>query len=655
MKLVVVESPTKARTLNKFLGEGFSIVATMGHIKDLPKSKLGIDIEGDFKPDYIEVEKRKKEIEKLTKEALKAEKVYLATDPDREGEAIALHISEILKEKKCKISKENLKRVVFYEITKSAVKDALQTPRDIDSDLVNAQIARRVLDRIVGYELSPLLWKKIRRGLSAGRVQSVTVRLIVEREREIEAFKQEEYWEIFVNLRKDKNFDVKLKKINGKNTVIKNRKEADLAVDDLQKSQYEVFDVRKKEVRKGPYPPFTTSTMTQASSRLFGWSARKTMSFAQKLYEEGFITYHRTDSTSLATGAVNKARKFISETYGEKYIPENPRFFKTKSKSAQEAHEAIRPTNVNTLNVGKNTLVSEKLYQLVWKRFVACQMADSVYDETKIDVLAFPEEKKGKYLLSVSGQVNKFKGWRKVIPGGKKEDETNLPEVFKKDKLDLVGIDPKQKFTQPPARYNEASIIKTLEKLGIGRPSTYAPVITTIQTRQYVEKEEGKFKPTIVGTTVNDFLVKHFPFVFDYMFTASMEDDLDNVARGKKEWRKIMKKFYKPFKEKLIKVQEKSKRVKIETEKTGKKCPTCKKGDVVIRVGRFGKFISCDRFPDCDYKGRYEDKIGMKCPECEKGDVVIKKTRRGRKFFGCSKYPDCNWASWTDPKRKENK
>jgi len=282
-------------------------------------------------------------------------------------------------------------------------------------------------------------------------------------------------------------------------------------------------------------------------------------------------------------------------------------------------------------------------------------MADSVYDETKIDVLAIPEEKKIKYLLSASGQVNKFKGWRKVIPVGKKEDEINLPEVFKKDKLDLEGIDPKQKFTQPPARYNEASIIKTLEKLGIGRPSTYAPVITTIQARQYVEKEEGKFKPTIVGATVNDFLVKHFPDVFDYMFTASMEDDLDNVAQGKKEWRKIMKTFYKPFKEKLIKVQEKSKRVKIETEKTGKKCPTCKKGDVVIRVGRFGKFISCDRFPDCDYKGKYEDKIGMKCPDCKNGDVIIKKTRRGRKFFGCSKYPDCNWASWTDPKREKDK
>ena len=653
MNLIVVESPTKARTLSRFLGKDFTVEATMGHIKDLPKEKLGVDIENNFKPEYVIVKKKAKSIKKVKDTAKSAQKVYLATDPDREGEAIAQHVKEI-------ITNSKPERIVFHEITKGAVEDALAHPREIDKKLVNAQIARRVLDRLVGYKLSPLLWKKVRRGLSAGRVQSVAVRLIVEREREIEDFRSQEFWEIFAQVvQKEKeereSFLVKLLKIDGKKAEVNNKRKAERVVTELKKSDFKVSDIRKREVKKSPYPPFTTSTLTQTAARFFGWSAKKTMMFSQRLYEEGLITYHRTDSTNIAKLAINGVRTHIEKEFGTRYLPSGPRVYKTKSKVAQEAHEAIRPTKVDSKFKIRNEKFEKdgkRLYELIWKRFVACQMADSIYDETRIDVFAKSKVKSQKskvYLLRVGGQIMKFDGWRKIIRPLKKE-EPQLPDVEKNEPLQLIKVDSQQKFTEPPPRFSEASLIKKLEELGIGRPSTYVPTISTIQLRQYVEKKEARFHPTPVGTTVNDFLIKNFPKIFNYSFTAKMESDLDEVANGNIKWTDMMGDFYKPFEKKLEQVEEKSKRVKIETEKLGKACPECKKGELVVRIGRYGKFVSCSRFPDCDYRERYLEKIGMKCPECGKGDVIIKKTGKGRQFYGCSRYPDCKWASWQKPK-----
>jgi len=649
MQLIIVESPTKAKTLSRFLGGDYSIEATMGHIKDLPKSELGIDIKKNFKPEYAFIEKRKDAVEKIKKAAKKASKIYLATDPDREGEAISYHVKEILGTSKTT-------RIVFHEITKEAVEEAIEKPRDIDKNLVDAQVGRRVLDRLVGYKLSPLLWKKVRRGLSAGRVQTVAVRLIVEREREIEKFKPVEYWEIFCEVSpkgaKDKVFLISFIGTPEGKVEVKNKSDAGRIVSHLKKSSYEVFDVRKRELRKNPYPPFTTSTVAQAGARIFGWSVKRTMSIAQRLYEKGFITYHRTDSTFISESALKKVRALIEKDFGKNYLPASPRFYKVTSKVAQEAHEAIRPTD---LSKKSDDIKSKKygsdakiLYDLIWRRFVASQMTASVYDETTIDVYAKDGET---YVLRASGQVIKFDGWRKVIPAKKDaEGACVLPEVVKGQALSLIKVNSEQKFTEPPGRFNEASLIKTLEQLGIGRPSTYAPIITTIQIRNYVEKEEGKFIPTPVGVAVNDFLMEHFPEVFDYQFTAEMESDLDKVADGKNKWEEIIKKFWNPFAKKLTATEDHSKRVKIEVEKLGLKCSKCKKGELVVRIGRFGKFVSCSRFPDCDFTEKYIEKIGMKCPKCKKGDVIVKKTGKGKKFFGCSRYPKCDFASWRNPK-----
>jgi len=641
MRLIVVESPTKARTLNRFLGKDYIVEATMGHIKDLPKSPISVDIENNFEPDYKSLPKQKKTISTLKKAAKSADEIYLATDPDREGEAISAHVNELFKDSK--ISDSKIKRIEFHEITQEAVEHAIDNPRKIDDHLVDAQTSRRVLDRIVGYKLSPILWKKIRRGLSAGRVQSVAVRLIVEREREIEAFKPEEYWEIG-SLFKE-GFLASLVKIDGKKAEINTKEDADKVVSDLNKVAYQVSEIKRKEHHTRPYGPFTTSTMTQAAANLMGWSAKKTMTVAQKLYEEGLITYHRTDSTNVAKSAQDKVLKYISEKYGKSYIPEHPRLYKTKSKGAQEAHEAIRPTGLNPESDNADPGL-QKLYDLIFRRFVASQMADAVYDATTIDVSA------GKYLLRANGKIMKFDGWRKVLPL-KSDEDVILPELAESQKLNLEKVQAEQKFTLPPARYNEASLIKTLEKMGIGRPSTYAPIISTIQYRNYVEKDEGRFKATAIGITVNDFLVEHFSTIVDYEFTADMENHLDEVAEGKLDWHKEMKEFWDPFSKILKDVEEKSARVKIEVEKLGEPCPECKEGEKVIRVGRFGKFISCSRFPDCKYTEKYQEKIDMKCPNCEQGDVIVKKTKRGRTFFGCSRYPECDWASWTDPREKK--
>ena len=651
MNLIIVESPTKARTLSRFLGKGYEVAATMGHIKDLPKNTLGVDVEKNFTPQYQDVEKKKAAVDEIKKLAKKADKIFIATDPDREGEAIAAHVSEML------VGKET--RITFHEITKEAVDEAIKNPRAVDKNLVDAQIARRVLDRLVGYKLSPLLWKKVRRGLSAGRVQTVAVRLIVEREREIEKFKPLEYWEIWceVSSKKAEKFIVRFIGSGDKNVDVKNTREASAIVASLKKSKYQVSDVRQREVRKNPYPPFTTSTLAQAGARVFGWSAKRTMSIAQRLYERGNITYHRTDSAYIAKGALEKVRDFIQEKFGKNYLPPTPRFYKVTSKVAQEAHEAIRPTN---LGLEAEAIKSKKygndasiLYELIWRRFIASQMTSSVYDETTIDVLAKNGEA---YLLRASGQVIKFDGWKKVIPAKKDVDgEAILPKVSANEALSLIKVNSDQKFTEPAARYNEASLIKTLEKLGIGRPSTYAPIITTIQFRNYVEKKEGKFFPTPIGVAVNDFLLPNFKELFDYAFTAEMEGDLDKVADGKVSWQDSIKKFWTPFSGKLDSVTEHAKRVKIEVEKLGRKCPECGKGELVVRIGRFGKFISCSRFPDCKFTEKYVEKIGMKCPKCGKGDVIVKKTGKGKKFFGCSLYPKCDFASWRNPKATINK
>ncbi|MBI4059380.1 type I DNA topoisomerase [Candidatus Microgenomates bacterium] len=690
MDLIIVESPTKARTLTRFLGDDFAIRATAGHVEDLPKSKFGVDLEHDFQPEYVAMPSKKPNVDEIKKLKTKAKNVYLATDPDREGEAIAYHVGEILQINKFvsgEINTNNtnkpMNRIVFHEITESAVKNAIAHPRSLDMDLVDAQQARRVLDRIVGYKLSPLLWKKVRVGLSAGRVQSVTVRLIVDREREIEAFKPEEYWEILAEVSSlrvlprvfpQKNpqgdpflgdplpvspatdFLVKLIQIDDKRAEIKNKEQADVAVTDLEKASYQVKSVEKKEVHKNPYPPFTTSTMTQAAARLFSWSAKRTMSIAQKLYEEGLITYHRSDSTHLAPEAVQKVRDFITSKYGKEYVPEKFRFYKVTSKVAQEAHEAIRPTEVGISN-GQLPMSNaklgndgEKLYELIWKRFVACQMNNAIYDETTINVNAqsnIQALKSKIYLLQAKGQVRKFDGWKKVY-GRMEKEEPQLPDVAENEQLQLIKIEPQQKFTEPPARYNEASLIKTLEKLGIGRPSTYAPTISTISTRQYVEKVEGKFKPTSLGIATNDFLLKNFPEVFDYQFTAKMEDNLDQIANGKEKWVPVIREFWQPFEKKLA-LSEKAARVKIENQETGEMCPECKIGKQVIRIGRFGKFLSCSRFPDCKWKAQYVEKAGMTCPECKKGEVIVRLTKKHRKFFGCSRYPNCKFASWKKP------
>ena len=640
MKLVIVESPTKAKTLSRFLGKDFKIEASMGHIRDLPKSKLGVDTENNFKPDYALVKGKGKTIKMLKAAAKGKKEIILATDQDREGEAIAFHVEHILGDK------FKYSRIVFHEITKEAILAALEKKGQVDIKLLEAQQARRILDRLVGYKLSPVLWRKVRRGLSAGRVQSVAVRLVVEKEAEIKAFKAREYWEVEVELKaKDESLLVALDKVEGKKAKISNKKQADEVVGDLKKAKYEVLKVKERETKRHPVPPFMTSTLQRTASTRFGYSAKKTMREAQQLYEKGLITYHRTDSLNLAKSAVTSVRKYIVNSFSKEYLPAGPNYYKSKSKSAQGAHEAIRPTKVATDNIdSKNS--SSKLYRLIWERFVASQMMPAIFDKTTILVAGAGAKD---YQLRADGERLKFWGWLKVNSKFKAENQ-DLPKVDEGEKLNFSKLNSTQKFTQPPARYNEASLIKVLEQKGIGRPSTYAPIISTIQTRQYVEKKEKRLHPTAIGDAVTEFLVKYFPKVMDYEFTADMELGLDKVAEGTQEWIKLLSKFYTPFEKQVEKVIEKAKRVKIAVEKTGQKCPTCKKGDLVIRTGRFGKFISCATFPECKHTDTYKEIIdGVKCEDCG-GEVIVKKTRRGKQFYGCGNYPKCKWASWRKPK-----
>jgi DNA topoisomerase I len=651
MNLVIVESPTKAKTLSKFLGNEYKIEASFGHIRDLPKSKLGVDVDHNFELVYTQTTKQKERTKELKKLSKVADKVYLATDPDREGEAISWHVASLLD-----VSKKH-HRIVFHEITNKAIHEALEHPRDIDMPLVDAQQARRVLDRLVGYKLSPLLWRKVRKGLSAGRVQSVAVRLIVEKEREITAFVPEEFWPIQVDLKSvdkspDRLLTVNLVEKNDEKIKIINQADAEVVEKELTASKYNIGTIEEKPFKRTPPAPYTTSTLQQAAANRLGWSAKRTMQVAQSLYEEGFITYHRTDSTNIAMEAVVACKDYLVKNFGEKYALDQPRLYKTKSKVAQEAHEAIRPTDVNfQLSTGNSQLNRDvaRLYEIIWKRFVATQMAEVTGVNVTVSVVG--DSGHNKYGLQAKGETLTFDGWYKLDreSGSAAELEKILSKFTEGEKMDLLEIKKEQKFTQPPSRYNDASLIKALEEMGIGRPSTYAPTLTTIQDRQYVEKVEKRFVPTAIGIAVHDFLMVNFAEVMDYEFTAKLEDKLDEIANGDEKWQPVIKEFYDPFSKKLAGVSETAERVKIQTEMTGDKCPVCNEGDVVVRTGRFGKFLSCSRYPDCSYKANYQNKTGQKCPTCTEGDVIIRKTRTGRTFFGCSRYPDCKFASWNKP------
>ncbi|MCL4392271.1 type I DNA topoisomerase [Patescibacteria group bacterium] len=646
MKLVIVESPTKAKTITKFLGKDYQIESSFGHVRDLPKSKIGIDIENHFEPHYIVPVKSKKTVTALKKLSAKSDGVILATDEDREGEAIAWHLSQVLG------LDEKAERIVFHEITEEALHEALKKPRTIDMNLVDAQQARRILDRLVGYELSPFLWKKIFRGLSAGRVQSVALRLIVEREEEIRKFKPEAYWTLDAILRDGKSngeFKAFLYKVNGKaieKPGIKGKEEVDKIIADLKNAEFKVASVQNKEYRRNPLPPFTTSTMQQEANRRLRFSARQTMMFAQRLYENGLITYMRTDSVNLSSESLVLGRKFIKEEFGEKYLIESPRKFQNKSKLAQEAHEAIRPTNplVQSPSITVEDEKERKLYDLIWRRFMASQMPQAVFDTVSVEISA------GTYLFKSNGISLKFDGFLKVWP--QEFEEKSLPDLSEGAALDLVKLEPLEHFTEPPARYNEASLIKTLEAYGIGRPSTYAPIISVIQTRNYVEKnKDRRFQPTETGELVNKVLVENFPEIVDIQFTAKMEEQLDAVAEGKENWRELLGDFYKPFSKELKeKYESVQKEEALAPQVTDEKCDKCGR-PMVIKMGRFGKFLACSGFPECKNTKsivKPSEKFGP-CPKCGEGEIRLKKTKKGRIFYGCSRYPDCDWSSWKKP------
>ncbi len=636
----------------------------MGHVRDLPEKGggLSIDIEHDFEPNYQVLSNKKAQVAMLKKLAKDADVVYLATDPDREGEAISYHVQYLLGTDKKKI----FKRVTFHEITKTAIEEALKHPGEVNMPMVNAQQARRVLDRLVGYTLSPVLWKKVRRGLSAGRVQSVAVRLIVDKEREIRAFVPEEYWEVFVDLSGLQSSDhshsqgselrVQLYKIDGKPAKISNGELAKTIISDLQTASYKVSDIEQVEQHSSPFPPFTTSLLQRAGSNVFSWSAKMTMQIAQSLYEHGYITYHRTDSFNLADEAIAMARDFVTKTYGAEYLPAEKRVYKTKSASAQEAHEAIRPTDVtrmgSDLTAAGMTSRHQKLYDLIRSRFLQCQMADARFDKTSILVEALRQAQGKPYLLKADGKRMIFDGYLKL---GKTADDVFLPEVTAGDILSLVKVDPTQKFTNPPARYSEAGLIKELEKRGIGRPSTYAAIISTIQDRGYVVKEEKSFHPTAIGEAVVDFLVTNFGNVFAYEFTAKMEKDLDLIAEGKKLWVPTVREFWDPLASQVKKVEETGERVKVQVQSTGEKCPDCPEGEIVIRTGKFGKFLSCSTYPECKYTKPYIEYVkDVVCPT-DGGRVKAMKSKKGAKFFGCENYPKCKWAAWKLPAKAEEK
>lgn len=713
MNLVIVESPAKAKTIEKYLGKDYKVLASFGHVRDLPKKELGVDVASNYQPSYEIPSDSKKTVSALKKEQAKAKDIYLATDLDREGEAISWHI---LKALKLREDDTNVKRITFSEITSSALKKAVQNPRKIDMNLVDAQQARRVLDRLVGYKLSPLLWKKVKSGLSAGRVQSVAVRLVVEKEREIKGFKPEEFWVIAVILSKKQEelkFKAYLVEEDGKPVKkldIKTEKDAKRIEKALQDAKYKVLSVDKNETLRNASAPFTTSTLQMESSRKLGVSVKQTMMLAQRLYEAGKITYMRTDSTNLSAEAVKEIRKVVEKEYGVKYLPESALKYASK-KRAQEAHEAIRPTHFNERKASEDSR-EQRLYDLIWKRAVASQMAPAKIEVVEARIAAQIKEK---LVFFARGESIKFDGFIKVYTEGRddevEEEKATIPELEKDEILDFHQFEKMQKFTEPPKRYTEATLVKKLESLGIGRPSTYAPTMSTIQDRGYVRLEEKRFFPEEIADIVTDLLVEHFPKVIDYKFTAHMEDEFDEIAEGKIKWQGVIDEFYQPFAENLKeKNKELDKKDIVPIKEIGEKCPECKK-PLVERFGRFGKFIACSDYPNCKYSRPLENKKEMKnavvadddgnttkvseaegekcekcggkmklkegrfgkflacenypkckntktivtdtkvkCPDCGEGTIIERRTKRGRTFWGCSRYPKCKYATWNDPK-----
>ena len=656
-KLIIVESPAKANTIKKFLGGKTKVVASMGHIRDLPKSKLGVNIENNFEPEYINIRGKGDLIKSLKTDAKKAKKVYLATDPDREGEAIAWHLAKILENDKDKIT-----RVTFNEITKTAVQKAIKEPRNIDLNTVDAQQARRVLDRIVGYKISPILWKKVKRGLSAGRVQSVAVKLIVDRENEIESFIPEEYWNIYADLKDEKSkkqFETRFYGKNGKKQEIHSKEEIDQILKTIEKAKYTVSEVKKGEKKRNPAPPFTTSTMQQEASRKLGFTLKKTMSVAQGLYEGvkiaekgtvGLITYMRTDSTRISEEARAAAKTQIVATYGEEYY-EN-RYYKT-SKDAQDAHEGIRPTYADIEpDKIKDELTKDqyKLYKLIYNRFMASQMKPAIYDTMAVNIKA------DDYDFKANGQNLRFKGFMTLYVEGTDEKEEKeegiLPELQENQEVKLLKINPKQSFTEPPARYTEASLVKTLEEKGIGRPSTYSPTITTILERRYIQKEQKQLVPTELGKIVNKILTENFTDVINVEFTAKIENEFDEIAEGKEQWKQMIREFYGPFEKELEKVEKELEHVELVDEVSDVPCDKCGRM-MVYKYGKYGKFLACPGYPECKNTKPIVETIDVPCPKC--GAVVqVRKTKRGKKYFICENNPQsCDYISWNKPQPGE--
>lgn len=682
-KLVIVESPTKAKTVGRFLGKGYTVKASVGHVRDLLRSTLSVDVEHDFTPKYRVPNEKKDVVKELAGLAKRADSIYLATDPDREGEAIAWHLMEA-----AGIDQARTRRVVFHEITPEAIGEAFAQPRDIDMPLVDAQQARRILDRLVGYELSPLLWRKIRGRLSAGRVQSVALRLIVEREREIQAFVPIEYWSIHAELAKQgkhhgkrSTFLAKLIKIKGQEADLKNEADAQAIVAELAQAAYQVANVKIGERRRRPSAPFTTSTLQQESSRKLGYGARRTMGLAQALYEGkplgdegliGLITYMRTDSTNVAESAQHEARSFIVDRFGPEFLPDEPPLYKTRSKNAQEAHEAIRPTSVRRTPESIRQYLDPaefKLYDLIWKRFVASQMNPAVYDTVSVDIAAGEAQAIARlvtqngsavypYVFRATGSTLKFAGYLAVYEEAQEEDiksdeeNVRVPVLSAQELLDLIQLLPEQHFTEPPPRFTEATLVKTLEENGIGRPSTYASILSVIDKRGYVEKLDKRLRPSEIGFAVNDLLVEYFADVVDVKFTAWMEDELDEIAEGHKAWVPVIREFYEPFQKDVEHADANIEKV-VMVEQFGEPCPTCGK-PLLIRYGRYGKFIGCSDFPNCRYTAPWLVKVGVTCPQCGTGDIVEKKTKRGRLFYGCANYKNgdpasCDFTSWNRP------
>ncbi|MDE1548449.1 type I DNA topoisomerase [Jeotgalibaca caeni] len=646
--LVIVESPTKAKTIEKYLGKNYKVVASKGHLRDLPKSRMAIDFEKDYEPDYITIRGKGPLIKELKKYANKAEKVFLASDPDREGEAIAWHLAHILG-----LNPNDNIRVIYNEITKTAVKEALKNPQPINMDLVSSQQARRVLDRIVGYSISPVLWKKVKKGLSAGRVQSVALKLIIDREEEINNFEPVESWTLDGTFQKDKSiFEAAYYGLKDKKVKLNNEDEAKEMLGRINGNEFQVTDVTKKQQKRNPSAPFTTSSLQQDAANKLNFRTRKTMMVAQQLYEGislgkegsvGLITYMRTDSTRISSGAEKEAHDFIVSQYGDEYARNNPRKDAVKG-GAQDAHEAIRPSNVLKRPEDIEAYLTKdqfKLYQLIWSRFVASQMTPAIFDTMRLDL------SNGEVVFRANGSKENFPGFRKVYQDSKTKDNL-LPNLEVGDTVYAKDIVPNQHFTQPPARYSEATLIKSLEENGVGRPSTYAPTIETIQRRYYVKLNAKRFEPTELGTIVNNLVESYFPDIVDISFTAEMEEDLDRIEEGQLEWVKVIDQFFQPFKKDLTKAEAEMEKIEIKDEPAGFDCEECGH-PMVIKIGKFGKFYACSNFPDCRNTKAIVKKINVTCPLCKEGEVIERKSKKNRIFYGCERYPDCEFVSWDKP------